>query len=118
VIAALPAAQVIDLVGRTEPIQAAAWLARADLYVGNDSGLTHLAAAAGAPVLSLFGPSVPSRYRPWGPRSRYLIANDDPDRMIDLCKVDDMLALAEMEKLSVDQVVEAAEALYRMDHAA
>jgi heptosyltransferase III len=43
----------------------ACWLARARLYVGNDSGITHLAAAVGAPVLALFGPSDPEV---WGPR--------------------------------------------------
>ncbi len=118
VIAALSGAQVIDLVGHTEPVEAGAWLARADLYVGNDSGLTHLAAAAGAPTLALFGPGIPSRYRPWGRHAQYLIADDDPDRTLDMCKIDDMLALAEMEKLSVDQVAQAAEALYRVEHAA
>jgi ADP-heptose:LPS heptosyltransferase len=40
-------------------------LAQASLYVGNDSGITHLAAAVGTPVLALFGPSDPGI---WGPR--------------------------------------------------
>ena len=43
----------------------ACWLARARLYIGNDSGITHLAAAAGTPVLALFGASDP---RVWAPR--------------------------------------------------
>jgi hypothetical protein len=43
----------------------ARWLAGARLYVGNDSGITHLAAAVGTPVLALFGPSDPGI---WGPR--------------------------------------------------
>jgi len=43
----------------------ACWLSQASLYVGNDSGITHLAAAAGAPVLALFGPTDPEI---WGPR--------------------------------------------------
>jgi heptosyltransferase-3 len=115
VIAALPAAQVIDLVGKTLPNQAAAWLARADLYVGNDSGLTHLAAAVGAPTLALFGPGIPSRYRPWGRHAQYLIANEDPERTVDMCKIDDMLAFAEMKKLLVARVAAAAEALYRLE---
>ncbi len=118
VIAALPSDRVIDLVGRTDPLLAAAWLARADLYIGNDSGLTHLAAAAGAPTLALFGPGMPARYRPWGSNATYLIADDDPNRTIDMCKIDDYLALAEMEKLSVDQVVAAAQSLYAVEHAA
>ena len=113
ILAALPPERVIDLVGRTDPLLAAAWLARADLYVGNDSGPTHLAAAAGAPTLALFGPGLPARYRPWGRWAEYLIAEKAPGRTVDMCKIDDSLALAEMEKLSVDQVLLAAEALAR-----
>jgi ADP-heptose:LPS heptosyltransferase len=45
----------------------AGWLARARLYIGNDSGITHLAAAVGTPVLALFGPTDPAV---WGPRGR------------------------------------------------
>jgi lipopolysaccharide export system permease protein len=113
VLAALPPERVIDRVGHTDPRGAGAWLARADLYVGNDSGLTHLAAAAGAPTLALFGPGIPSRYRPWGRNTRYLVAEEDPARSLDLCKIDDMLALSEMKKLSVEHVLAAAEALCR-----
>jgi len=48
----------------------ACWLGRARLYVGNDSGITHLAAAAGAPVLALFGPTDPEVWAPRGPNVR------------------------------------------------
>ncbi len=41
-------------------------LQRATLYVGNDSGITHLAAALGAPVIALFGPGDPVRWAPRG----------------------------------------------------
>lgn len=40
---------------------------RARLYIGNDTGLTHLAAAAGAPTVAIFGPSDPRRYAPFAP---------------------------------------------------
>lgn len=49
--------------------QLAALAARCDLYIGNDAGTTHLAAAAGAPVLSLFGPTAPYTYGPVAPGS-------------------------------------------------
>jgi heptosyltransferase III len=48
----------------------ACWLARARLYIGNDSGITHLAAAVGTPVLALFGPSDAAVWSPRGPHVR------------------------------------------------
>jgi len=46
----------------------AAWLASARLYIGNDSGISHLAAAAGAPVVAMFGATDPRVWSPRGPR--------------------------------------------------
>jgi heptosyltransferase-3 len=48
-------------------LELARFLAGARAYLGNDSGITHLAAAVGVPVLALFGPTDPSI---WGPRGR------------------------------------------------
>lgn len=45
----------------------ASWLAGAGLYIGNDSGITHLAAAVGVPTLALFGPTDPAKWAPRGP---------------------------------------------------
>lgn len=42
-------------------------LSRADGFVGNDSGITHLAAATGVRTLAVFGPTDPAIYRPIGP---------------------------------------------------
>ena len=63
-LAALPGA--IDLVGRLSLPEVAACLARCALFVGNDFGLMHLAAAAGAPTLGLFGPTPAEEYAPAG----------------------------------------------------
>ena len=51
----------------------AQWLAGARLYIGNDSGITHLAAAVGVPVLALFGPTDPAV---WAPRSARVLRRD------------------------------------------
>jgi ADP-heptose:LPS heptosyltransferase len=59
-------AGVIDLVGRTDLLTAAAVLRRSALFIGNDTGLMHIAAAAGTPTLGLFGPSPVEQYAPWG----------------------------------------------------
>ena len=45
----------------------AEWLATAWVYIGNDSGITHLAAAVGTPVVALFGPTDPRIWAPRGP---------------------------------------------------
>lgn len=47
----------------------AALLSLCDLYVGNDSGATHLAASMGAPVVAVFGPTDPDV---WAPRGRHV----------------------------------------------
>jgi heptosyltransferase-3 len=53
----------------------AVWLRGARLYIGNDSGITHLAAAAGVPTLGLFGPSSPET---WAPRGEKVIVLREP----------------------------------------
>jgi ADP-heptose:LPS heptosyltransferase len=46
----------------------AALMRQADLYLGNDSGITHLAAACGIPTVALFGPTDPQIWGPRGPQ--------------------------------------------------
>jgi hypothetical protein len=48
----------------------AALLSRCDIYLGNDSGLSHLAAALGVPTVTLFGPTDPTE---WAPQGRHVI---------------------------------------------
>jgi heptosyltransferase-3 len=50
----------------TDLYELARWLATARVYIGNDSGITHLAAAAGAPVVAIFGPTDPAVWAPRG----------------------------------------------------
>jgi ADP-heptose:LPS heptosyltransferase len=60
------AARVIKLAG---PLgETAALLERAELYVGTDSGLAHLAAAVGTPAVTIFAPADPDRVCPFGYR--------------------------------------------------
>lgn len=56
----VPIGATVDLVGRTAVAAAARVLHGCRLLVANDSGLMHLALAAGTPVLALFGPTDPS----------------------------------------------------------
>ncbi|HYL73259.1 MAG TPA: glycosyltransferase family 9 protein [Bryobacteraceae bacterium] len=54
----------------TDLYELARWLAQARIYIGNDSGISHLAAAAGAPVVAVFGPTDPAIWAPRGERVR------------------------------------------------
>ncbi len=71
-LAALPDA--IDLTGRLSLPEASSCLARCVLFVGNDSGLMHLAAASGIKTLGLFGPTPAAEYGPSGPDARAAIS--------------------------------------------
>ena len=63
----------MDLVGKTSLPQLAEVIARADLFVGADSGVMHIAAATGTPVVSVFGPSNPAAWRPWASDDRAIV---------------------------------------------
>ena len=56
--------------------QLAAVLERVDLFVGNDSGPGHVAAAVGTPTVSLFGPTNPVVWRPLGPKAEVLASEN------------------------------------------
>src|SRR5262249_15560340 len=67
--------------------QLTALLASSDALVCNDSGPGHVAAALGVPVIALFGPTDPQRYRPWGSRNHVVIRDLCPHRpCFDYCK--------------------------------
>jgi heptosyltransferase-3 len=70
-----PVEAVVDRLDRRPPVAEglpvktlAALLGFAAAYLGNDSGVTHLAAATGTPTLALFGPTDPGRWGPRGPQ--------------------------------------------------
>ena len=58
-----PAVRRLD--GRLSWPQLTALLADASLYIGPDTSVTHLAAAAGCPTVALFGPTDPRLWAPW-----------------------------------------------------
>ncbi|MDP8916696.1 MAG: glycosyltransferase family 9 protein [Pseudomonadota bacterium] len=103
----LPRRRVIDVTGEVDLLVAYAMLKRARLFIGNDSGLMHMAAASGAPTLGLFGPSNEAVYGPWGPCARALRG---PRPFEAFKAVDPHLnqSLPHMSDLSVERVLNAA----------
>ena len=65
VVQSVPADKRIDLVGTEDLPTVAACLKRCALFVGNDSGPAHIAAAFGVPTVVIFGSSNSAAWRPW-----------------------------------------------------
>lgn len=61
-----------SLAGQTTPLQLAALIKRAQLFIGNDSGPMHIAAAVDTPVVALFGSTDPAIWQPWTRRSQVI----------------------------------------------
>ncbi|MDZ4375613.1 MAG: glycosyltransferase family 9 protein [Phenylobacterium sp.] len=100
----------IDLAGKADLVTAYACLKRARLFIGNDSGAMHLAAAAGCPTLGLFGPSDERLYAPWGAHARVIRG----PRSFDEIRATDPgfgQAMCHMMDLKVETVVSAAKDL-------
>lgn len=114
VLDSVPLERRIDMIARCDPGTAAAALRRCRLYIGNDSGLMHCAAASGIPTLGLFGPSWPYLYRPWGTRAAYVATVEDFSRLTAYEGYSPRtLKHSLMTGLSVDTVIAAAESLLR-----
>ncbi len=64
--------KVFNMSGKYDLKTISAILSHSELFIGNDSGLMHLAAASKIKTLGLFGPSREANYRPWGKNSYYL----------------------------------------------
>ncbi len=82
----LPPERTIDLIGKVDLPTVHACLKRCDLYLGNDSGLMHMAVAAGIPTIGLFGPSSEVFYGPFGPHCTSLRG---PRSFEDICHAPD-----------------------------
>jgi ADP-heptose:LPS heptosyltransferase len=57
----------------------AAVLGTARAYLGGDSGVSHLAAAVGAPSVILFPPATRRRWQPWSPTARPIEMTEEVD---------------------------------------
>ncbi|MGZ9113461.1 MAG: glycosyltransferase family 9 protein, partial [Brevundimonas sp.] len=97
--------RVLELQGRLTPLQTAAALRRATLYLGADSLWTHLAVAVGVPTVAAFGPSDESERGPWGG-----VAVRGPRTVDEFRKIDPNLnqAILHMNDLPADRVLRAA----------
>ncbi|HEX9022539.1 MAG TPA: lipopolysaccharide heptosyltransferase II [Geobacteraceae bacterium] len=107
--------QTIDLVGRCSLRVTMALLKRCSLFIGNDSGLMHLAAAAGIPLVALFGPQSPVKFGPWSQRATVIYkkfaCSPCRQKFFTECEPSVRQRPACVEAISVDEVFAAGKAL-------
>jgi heptosyltransferase-2 len=98
----------IDLVGKCSLRDTIALLKRCSLFVGNDSGIMHLAAAAGTPLVALFGPQSPVKFGPWSTRAHVIYkgmaCSPCRQKFFSECEPSERLRPACMEAILVDEV--------------
>lgn len=83
-----PATEMLKLLTNAPLLEVARQLQPCRCYLGNDSGITHLAAMLGVPTIAIFGPTDPAVWRPVGPFVHIIQGRT-------------------LEEVSVDSVVEA-----------
>jgi len=106
--------QAWSIAGQTTVLELTALLKRAALYIGNDSGPMHIAAASGTPVIALHGPTDPSVWGPWG-KGHTVISGHvscSPCKVTD-CAVEKGKC---MEQISVEEVWQAVLSTLRRRH--
>ncbi|MEH6545360.1 MAG: glycosyltransferase family 9 protein [Sneathiella sp.] len=108
VVSALSDNHVINLIGKTTPMEAATILSQCALFVGNDSGLMHTATAVNIPTVGLFGIGRPKVYGPWGDRSLCLTSTPLGVPITRENKDGDVI-----EALPVETVLKETEAFYK-----
>ena len=74
--------EIIDLVGVLKFNEIFLILKKCKLFIGNDSGLMHLAAVSGIPTVGLFGPSDIHQYHPWGDKTLAIRTPETPERLM------------------------------------
>jgi len=105
----------VDLVGRCTLRETLALLRRCSFMVGNDSGLMHIAAAAGIPLVALFGPQSPVKFGPWSERARVIYkgfpCSPCRQKFFTECAPSERMRPACVEAITVDEVFEACMAV-------
>lgn len=107
----IPSEQLIDCAGNLELLDVVAFFSQCQLFIGNDSGLMHLAAATGIPTFGLFGPSLDQYYAPYGYKTGYVRTPESYEILKKRQKDGNHGSL--MTTLTVENVIETLEQFWR-----
>ena len=91
-----------------------ALISRARIFIGNDSGPAHLAAATGKPAVVMYGPTNPVQWHPWQSPHR-VVTTGAEFRAIRGDKTIPIRQLRDIDAISVDEVGAACEELLTQD---
>jgi heptosyltransferase II len=98
----------VDLVGKCNLRETIALLRQSKLFIGNDSGIMHLAAAANTHLVALFGPQSPVKFGPWSDRAtviyKGLHCSPCRQRFFSECDPSPRMKPACIEAISVEEV--------------
>ncbi len=98
----------VSLAGKTSLAEFMKVIPGCDLYISNDTGAMHVAAALGVPTLAIFGPTDEQATRPLGPRVQLVVGQAEcRPCLLRHCPIDHRC----MNSVSVEQVFDAARAL-------
>lgn len=113
---------VINIAGKTNAKQFFSLIKMLDIFIGNDSGPMHVAAAQGIKTIGLFGPNLPVRFGPFSKKGAYVykgnVCEFSPCINVHKGEVPDCLYKRSsddyqkcMKAISVDDVIESVEGL-------
>ncbi len=98
----------VDFVGKCPLRVTMALLKRCALFIGNDSGIMHLAAASGIPLVALFGPQSPVKFGPWSEKAAILYkafsCSPCRQKFFTECEPSERMRPACIEALTLDEV--------------
>lgn len=100
-----------NFVGNFDICATAALIEKCGLFIGNDSGLMHMAAALNVPTIGLFGPSPPEQYAPWGENCRAISGDVSYRELVNNPTFDHQRNINLMTGLSTKKVLSAVTAL-------
>jgi heptosyltransferase-3 len=106
-----PEENILDMVGKLSLLDIFVFFQKSIFFIGNDSGLMHLAAASGVPTIGLFGPSPEVHYAPYGPYASYVRTPESYAELMGKYRKTKEVTL--MNSLSVEKVQEEIHNLWQ-----
>ena len=114
-IQALMRGESINIAGKTTLTQLASILHTCNVFIGNDSGPMHLAAAVGTQTIGLYGPGDPTRFGPAGTKCQTIQRKSDCPCLGTVCRYGKSGCMSEIQVADVIQTLEAAAYLAKIE---